>query len=398
MCGLLDGFPHDREANCDLGTSQESKTMRSLLAVAALAATLLLHAPFPARGADSASFDDTARFLAGMPPSPDSPLAPLTREASWQQHAKHFDAAWAGLESRQLANVRAWTSRNMTAPRQTLFYMFSGPDYLYANAFFPDASTYVLSGLERTGPIPDVMKLRGSALPAALGHLKASLRQVLSHSYFITSEMGAHLARGQLNGTLPLLYVFLARSGKSVRDVSYVQLEPDGTIKPYEASSGPAAIPRAVKIVFSGSGGKEQTLYYFSTNLANDGVAKSGFLKFCEALGTGDSFVKSASYLLHSGGFSGVREFMLKRSTHILQDDTGIPVSHFKEDAWSLQPYGRYSRPIPVFARNYQPRLKTLFDQGKPGALDFGIGYKWRAGQSNLMLATRKGSQAEAGR
>ena len=138
----------------------------------------------------------------------------------------------------------------MTAPRQPLFYMFSGPDFLYADAFFPNASIYVLSGLERTGPIPDVTKLRGNALSAALGHLKVSLRQVLSHSYFITSQMGSHLSRGQLNGTLPLLYVFLARSGKTVRDVSYVQLEPDGTVTPFDAS-GPAPTPRAVKIVFS---------------------------------------------------------------------------------------------------------------------------------------------------
>jgi hypothetical protein len=371
--------------------------MRSFLAVTALAAALLLHAPIPSQATETASFDDTARFLAGIPPSPNSPLAPLTREPAWQQHARHFDAAWASLDNSQLGKVRAWTAQNMTAPRQTLFYMFSGPDYLYANAFFPKASTYVLSGLERTGPIPDVTKLRGGALGAGLGHLKVSLRQVLSHSYFITSQMGSHLSRGQLNGTLPLLYVFLARSGKTLRDVSYVQLEPDGTVKPYDASA-PGGMPRAVKIVFaSGSTGPEQTLYYFSTNLANDGVAKSGFLKFCEKLGTGDSFVKSASYLLHGGGFSSVREFMLSRSTHILQDDTGIPVSHFKDDAWSLQPFGRYTRPIPVFAGRYQPRLKTLFDQGRPGALDFGIGYKWRAGQSNLMLATRKGTQAAAG-
>jgi hypothetical protein len=369
--------------------------MRSLLAIAALLVGLLVNAPHRAQAAEGASFDDTARFLAGMPPSPDSALAPLTREASWQQHAKHFDAAWAGLEGRQLVNVRAWTKKNMTAPRQTLFYMFSGPDFLYASAFFPNASTYVLSGLERTGPIPDVLKLRGNALSAVLGHLKVSLRQVLSHSYFITSEMGSHLSRGQLNGTLPVLYIFLARSGKTIRDVSYVQLEPDGTVKPFDASA-PGATPRAVKILFSGSEGREQTLYYFSTNLANDGVAKSGFLKFCEKLGTGDSFVKSASYLLHGGGFSSVREFMLKHSTHILQDDTGVPVSHFREDAWSLQPFGRYTRPIAVFARNYQPRLKTLFDQGKPAALDFGIGYKWRLGQSNLMLATRKANQASA--
>lgn len=369
--------------------------MRSLLTIAALTAGLLLGAPLQARAADGASFDDTARFLAGMPPSPTSPLAPLTREAVWQQHAKHFDASWGGLEGRQLSKVRAWTSQNMSVPQRTLFYMFSGPDFLYAGAFFPNASTYVLSGLERTGPIPDVMKLRGAALPAALGHLKVSLRQVLSHSYFITSEMGAHLARGQLNGTLPLLYVFLARSGKTIRDVSYVQLEPDGSLKPFDATA-PKAIPRAVKIIFSSGNGPEQTLYYFSTNLANDGVAKSGFLKFCEQLGTGDSFVKSASYLLHSGGFSSVREFMLRHSVHILQDDTGIPVSHFKDDAWSLQPYGRYTRPIPVFARNYQSRLSALFDKAKPAALDFGIGYKWRQGQSNLMLATRKPRQTAA--
>jgi hypothetical protein len=368
--------------------------MRSLLALAAVAAALLLQ-PAHVRAAEGASFDDTARFLAGLQPSSDSALASLARESSWQQHARHFDAAWSDLEGRQLAKVRAWSARNIKTPRQTLFYMFSGPDYLYANAFFPEASTYVLSGLERTGPIPDVLALKGSALPAALGHLKVSLRQVMSHSYFITSQMGAHLSRGRLNGTLPLLYVFLARSGKTIHDVSYVELEPDGTLKPFEASD-PRASPRAVKIVFSAGGGAKQTLYYFSTNLADSGVAKSGFLKFCEQLKPGDSFVKSASYLLHSGGFSSVRKFMLENSSHILQDDTGVPVSYFREDEWTLQPYGSYTRPIPVFAGRYQRGLAALFAKTRPGALDFGIGYKWRPGQSNLMLATRKPRQTAA--
>lgn len=369
--------------------------MRPIWTVAALAAGLVLCAPLQARAADGASFDDTAKFLAGMPPSTASPLAALTREPVWQQHAKHFDASWNAVESRQLAKVRAWSSRNMTAPQKTLFYMFSGPDYLYANAFFPNATTYVLSGLERTGPIPDVLKLRGPALSAGLNHLKVSLRQVLSHSYFITSEMGAHLSRGQLNGTLPLLYVFLARSGKNIRDVSYVQLEPDGTVKPFDATASKAQ-PRAVKIVFSSPGGPEQTLYYFSTDLANNGVAKSGFLKFCAQLGPGDSFVKSASYLLHDRGFSSVRDFILANSVHVLQDDTGIPVAYFRDDAWSLQPYGNYTRPIPVFAGKYQPRMSALFAKTKPGALDFGIGYRWRQGQSSVIVATKKPRQTAA--
>src|SRR5262245_34575834 len=247
--------------------------MRSLLAIAAVTAALLFPPAQGVRAADGASFDDTARFLAGLQPARESALASLTHEGAWQQHARHFDGAWSDLENRQLGKVRAWAARNIKTKRQTLFYMFSGPDYLYANAFFPEASTYVLSGLERTGPIPDVLALRGAALPAALGHLKVSLRQVMSHSYFITSQMGAHLSRGRLNGTLPLLYVFLARAGKTLHEVSYVELEPDGTLKPFDASV-PGASPRAVKIVFSSGGAERQTLYYFSTNLADSGVAK----------------------------------------------------------------------------------------------------------------------------
>ena len=367
--------------------------MRPLCIIAALAAGLLVQATPAARA--GATFDDTARFLAGMQPSAQSPLAALTREATWQHHAKQFDGEWARLEVSQLAKVRAFASRNLTEPSRTLFYMFSGPDFLYGAAFFPTASTYVLSGLEPTGPIPDLVKLRGHALPAALDHVRVSLRQMLSHSYFITSQMGSHLSRGQLTGTLPILYVFLARSGKTIHNVSYVELQPDGSLRTFEGST-PTSPPRAVKIDFSSGDGRAQTLYYFSTNLANDGVSKSGFLKFCEQQGGGDSFVKSASYLLHGSAFSSVREFLLKNSAHILQDDTGIPVSHFKDDHWTLQPFGTYTRPIAVFSRNYQSRLRALFEKGKPSSLEFGVGYKWRPNQSNLMLATRKPAKAAA--
>ncbi|MGC1559095.1 MAG: hypothetical protein WA820_04545, partial [Bradyrhizobium sp.] len=59
------------------------------VAVAMLLATALA----PARAADGASADDTARFLAGMLPSADSPLMPLTKDPSWQHHARFFDQA-----------------------------------------------------------------------------------------------------------------------------------------------------------------------------------------------------------------------------------------------------------------------------------------------------------------
>ena len=81
--------------------------MRFLLKVAAvLAISVLTPAAAPAYGGEQASPNDTARFLAGMHPSPQSPLAPLTQDRGWQQHADTLNAIWAGLEPQQLSKIR----------------------------------------------------------------------------------------------------------------------------------------------------------------------------------------------------------------------------------------------------------------------------------------------------
>jgi hypothetical protein len=94
----------------------------------------------------NASADDTARFLAGMPLSANSPLAQLASDPSAKQHAAYFDTAFGNLEKNQIARIRDWTIANLTTPQPNIFYMFGGPDFLYANAFFPSATTYVLRG------------------------------------------------------------------------------------------------------------------------------------------------------------------------------------------------------------------------------------------------------------
>src|SRR5919197_4363376 len=196
--------------------------MPRLMKGAAVVAGVILLAARAAFAADSASPNDTARFLAGMPPSTESPLDSLSREPSWQQHAKFFDSAWSRLDEQQLARVRAWSAGNLVERRPVMFYMFSGPDFLYADAFFPNASTYVFSGLGPVGRAPDVTKISRNSLPNVLAHLRSSLNNVLNYSYFITRDMRRKLGAGQLPGTLPILYVFLARSGKTIRDVSLV--------------------------------------------------------------------------------------------------------------------------------------------------------------------------------
>ena len=86
--------------------------------------------------------------------------------------------------------------------------------------------------------------------------------------------MKTDLQAGQLSGTLPILYVFLARSGKTIRDVSPIALDDKGAAYFANENPGPNAT-RGVRILFAGSDGVEKTLYYFSTDLSNSGVRVS---------------------------------------------------------------------------------------------------------------------------
>jgi hypothetical protein len=360
--------------------------MLQLTKFAAAAAILFLAAAGLARAADTVTADDTARFLAGMPPSAESPLTPLTQDPAWQRHARFFDAAFGQLEQRQLSRIRAWAATNLAAPRPTMFYMFSGPDFLYADAFYSKATTYVLSALEPVGSVPDLTRLPRDGIGPTLYNVERSLGSILSFSFFITKLMKTDLRAGQLSGTLPILYVFLARSGKTIRDVSLIALDNKGAA--YFANENPGRnATRGVRIVFAGSDGEQKTLYFFSTDLSNGGVRNSGFLTFCATLAPGNSLIKSASYLLHSGNFSMVRNFLLAHSATIIQDDSGIPLGDYDQKKWRFFPFGRYAGPIAEFPGRYQPQYAELFRTSQP--MDFGIGYRWRSFESNLLLSIK---------
>jgi hypothetical protein len=220
---------------------------------------------------------------------------------------------------------------------------------------------------------------------SALGNLSSSLSSIMNFSFFQTKDMRRQFQATRLSGTLPVLYVFMARSGKTLRDVSRIRLNEDGTVEPADAPGGSPHAAQGAKIVYVGDDGREKTLYYFGTNVAGTGFKQSGLAAFADRLGSGDAFVKSASYLLHGGGFSDIRNFILTHARTVLEDDTGVPVALFDQNKWQLRPFGHYIGPISLFAHNYQSAAAKLFSHAEP--MDFGVGYHWR--NPNLMIASR---------
>jgi hypothetical protein len=338
--------------------------------------------------------DDTARFLAGLRPSPGSPLNALRKTAVWQRHAARFDALFEERDRDSLRKIRVFAAKEIPQTDRPLLYFFSGPDFLYANAFFPDASTYVMSGLEPAGEILRIEALNPRALESTLHNTERALSSILNLSFFQTNDM-----RGQLSerGTFPILYVFLARSGKTINEAETIVLDQEGNVKQADAErksgeTGQASqdVVRGLRIVFSDKDHSRQTLYYFSGDVSNEGLRKSGLLKFCGKLGQTNAFIKSASYLLHRDRYADLRDFILKQSALVLQDDSGIPVSYFDPSKWELQPFGNYVGPIPLFRNRYQASLARLFRACDRKGIDFGVGYQWRRNTSNLVLAIKK--------
>jgi hypothetical protein len=261
--------------------------------------------------------------------------------------------------------------------------MFSGPDFLYVDQMFPKADVYVLCGKESMGPPPDPMRITN--LGAALHNLEEAMQSSLRFSFFITKEMKVSLESQELKGVLPILYVFLARGDKSIKDLTFGSLTSSGAFLEGRGGANPGVRIRYV----DNRSGQDQTLYYFTTDISDNGLASSGLLKFCNQFGVGCSFLKASSYLMFEDGFNRIRDFILDHSKTIVQDDAGIPISYFSGGKWDIHVFGTYTGPIEIFKQHYQPKLKEIFDQTVPPPIAFNFGYRWNYKESHIIVATR---------
>jgi hypothetical protein len=367
-----------------------------------LAATVLLTATISLFGqevrralpAQSVAVDDVAKFLAGVPLPPGSPLSAQRQSPGYAGHVATLARLSQRYDRVYFSKMRAWSAAEL-APRIPMnlpvYYFFAGPDAVSALALFPNAPVYILGGLESVGSVPEPNTLTPEAVAEGLDNLRRSAEVVLSYGHFITKDMRAELDRTAFRGVLPLIYTFIALTGGEILTARYVGVASNGTLHEYGSGSR-GALP-GVRIDFRRHGGAGvQTLYYVQANVADDGLKSNGaLLKWASSFGAGNVYLKAASYLLHESYFSRIRSFLLNQAASVLQDDSGIPFRFFRDGGWRCWFFGTYSGTLDIFAKHYQSDLQMAF--AAPGAaapLPFGTGYKWRLGESNLLLAVKQ--------
>jgi hypothetical protein len=348
----------------------------------------------------AAGVAETARFLAGEGVAPDSKLAGHAQTQSYVEYAEQIRSGWKQFQQPNLEHMRAWWTGRAPANYSTVFYPFSGPDIGNALVLFPDADSYLMFGLESPGAIPDLESMEEDAISSGLNELKASLSTILQVNYFFTKAMEKKLGHGSFNSITGLLLFFLAMSDCEVTGARRIAIDQGGTLVQAAAddsTSGRGSRIAGVEITFRRSGGKQQTIRYFTVNVADADLAKSSpnFIPYLKRQGRLVTMIKSASYLMHKEGiqepahFEQMRSLILTQSDFVVQDDSGVPLRLFARDTWKLLFHGKYEAPTPEFAKYLEKDLKVEMQRNSTGRLPFSYGYAYKQGESNLMTAER---------
>lgn len=344
-------------------------------------------------------YNDVARYLAAINQGKESSLSNITSGSIWQKHKKNFQTFNATFGKTRIPKMRSFANAELSEVNEnikTLFYPFSGPDFIHADIFFPSAKKIIMLGLERVGSIPDIDELSEKQLGTFFDAIKISLDSLMTFGYFMTNDMRRDFARSlELRGVLPVILIFMAQTDYWILDVkkktlnNYGQVIPSDPSKdkddPFDTYISGAEIKYVKK-----NEGKIRYLYYFSHDVSDKSLYNTpGFLRFIESQDIDATFMKAASYLCTH--FTSVRNIAVKNSKYVFQTDSGIPYKYFDKKSWDFNFYGKYTRPISVFWYCNQPDLRWIFSNGKNvKPLDFGIGYGIRINESNLMLAKRK--------
>lgn len=336
------------------------------------------------------TFNETAKFIAGLPTDL---FKNIQDKIFVKTHNKITNNAWSRLKNKTIKPIKHWKNKNISSLKscKTLFYPFSGPDFLYADLFFPACNNYIFVGLENSGNFPNLNQLNDSIINSYLINIRKSMRFINSNSYFVTKQMKDDLDNNHLNGILHIILFYLARLDYEIIDFTYVYIDQSGYTRRVSKQLIESNKIDGFKLLFKKQNTVNyKTLYYFPFDLSDINITdRLEFLFFLNQFREKCTFMKSASYLLHSNNFKIIKNLILKQSKIIIQDDSGIPFNELNKN-FKCNVYGKYSKTINTFDQYFQ---QNLADSINKQTLPFRFGYNTRLNETVLIVAEKTKSQ-----
>jgi hypothetical protein len=302
-----------------------------------------------------------------------------------KEYAKKVSSKTKRIEGNRLMPLMEWNKsnleRNKTSDSSFAFYPFSGGDFIHLNWLYPNATEYLLVAREDVGSVPNLLDKNTEAVLSYLNDVDFVLRDIYSKSYFITKNMSSDTkVDTQVNGMLPVILWAISRTNHEVLSLNYKNIDSTGFAVEADLTKGkPSAVVISVRHKVTR---KIKRITYLSCDISDKGFKSkpNNFTFLSNTIPAGcNSFVKSASYLLHYDSFKQIRDFILDISKFLVQDDTGIPYKHFNAEKWTAELFGTYVLPVKDFSENlFQNDLLGAYKSDMyKGPLKFSLGYHW---------------------
>lgn len=294
----------------------------------------------------------------------------------------------------------------------TVVYPFGGGDLSSALVTYPDAKEITTLSLEHAGDPSRLAKLtKKKQLSAALAAYREASKGLLSLNDS-TSENMKLLERGGIPGQLSFHLTGMAANGYEPVSLKFFHLADDGALVYYTQAEIDAAAKKYAKkkggswvdtdwseafsnmeLSFRKVGDAKAPVIvhrHIAANLDDKHFDGSVIQKHLAAKGSIAAMTKAASFLLWSGSFAKIREFLTTNMVWMASDATGIPPKVAKKTGFTQVTYGRFAGPfLPNVNESVGEDMVELWKKQPYRKLPFRYGYPDAEKHVHLMITKK---------
>jgi hypothetical protein len=94
---------------------------------------------------------------------------------------------------------------------------------------------------------------------------------------------------------------------------------------------------------------------------------------------------------MHNDSFSTIRNYLVRNTSGLVQDPSGVPWRTLASSGLSLSLYGNYQGTIGIFSQQQQD-LRAAYQSGSYSVqpVDFGFGYLYYPDRTSIIVARRR--------
>lgn len=298
--------------------------------------------------------------------------------------------AWDSYERQIGKPLRKWTAEEVAPPQGgTVFYPFSGPDFVTVAQMFPEAERYVLVAMQPAGEVVDTRAMPPMAANAFKSKFNLEWMKFGYLGFFRTLDLNENTAstKARLTST-PVMMAFAAALDFRVESV--VPLRFNADTAEFEPVDGTGEKRWTSVRMEMSKNDRKVTLDYISMDLS-DGFLKShaGELNWIRKAAGNPTLLKAASHLLPKPYFSACRAAIVDAAPLLVQDETGLEYGDLKKMG-TVSLYGRFSGVFRLFNQNSQRDLASAYlNAGQKSVLPFAFSYQKMLNQRSLQVVRR---------